>query len=92
MAVDPSTGTIPTGYLLWNVSDGAVKRHAGANSWEITVGADASAKVGFHGVAPTAQAAHIPDPSGGSTVDAEARAAINAILVALEGKGLVAGS
>ncbi|MCP5524729.1 MAG: hypothetical protein H7A46_24655 [Verrucomicrobiales bacterium] len=40
---------------------------------------------------PTAQAAHIPDPSGGSTVDAEARGAIAAILVALEGKGLVAG-
>ncbi|MCP5523736.1 MAG: hypothetical protein H7A46_19540 [Verrucomicrobiales bacterium] len=39
-----------------------------------------------------AQAAHIPAPSGGTTVDAEARAAINAILAALEGKGVVAGS
>ncbi|MCB9913449.1 MAG: hypothetical protein H6827_10665 [Planctomycetes bacterium] len=36
------------------------------------------------------QTAHIPDPSGGTKVDAEARAAVNAILVALEGKGLVA--
>ena len=76
--------------MIWNVTDGAVKRHAGAYSWEITVGADAAAKVGFHGVAPVAQAAHIPAPSGGSTVDAEARAAINALLLALEGKGLVA--
>ncbi|MCP5524727.1 MAG: hypothetical protein H7A46_24645 [Verrucomicrobiales bacterium] len=69
-----------------------MKRHAGSYAWEITVGADASAKVGFHGVTPTAQAAHISDPSGGTTVDAEARAAINVILLALEGKGLVAGS
>ncbi|MHB9008531.1 MAG: hypothetical protein ACYDC1_16570 [Limisphaerales bacterium] len=49
-------------------------------------------KVGFHGVTPVAQAAHIPDPAGGTTVDAEARAAINAILLALAGKGIVAGS
>ena len=87
---DPSAGTIPVGYAIWNVSDGAVKRHAGTYSWEITVGADASAKVGFHGVTPVAQTAHIPDPSGGSTVDAEARAAISSILVVLEGKGLLA--
>ena len=65
----------------------------GSCSWEITFGTDANAlKVGFHGATPTAQAAHIPDPSGGSTVDAEARAAIEAILVVLEGKGLLAGS
>ena len=43
-------------------------------------------------VTPMPQAAHIPDPDGGTTVDAEARAAINAILAALEGKGVVAGS
>ena len=92
MVADPSAGTVPAGYLVWNVADGAVKRHAGSYSWEITVGADAAAQVGFHGVTPTAQAAHIPDPSGGTTVDAEGRAAIEAILVALEGKGLVAGS
>ena len=90
--IEPSTGTIPVGYCVWNVTDGAVKRHDGAYSWEITVGADASAKVGFHGVTPTVQAAHIPDPSGGTTVDAEARAAVNANLSALEGKGLLAGS
>ena len=92
VVADPGTGTIPVGYCVWSATDGAVKRHAGSYSWEITVGVDASAKVGFHGATPTAQAAHIPDPSGGSTVDTEARAAINAILLALEGKGFVAGS
>lgn len=38
------------------------------------------------------RAAHIADPSGGGTVDAEARTAINAILVALESHGLVAAA
>lgn len=36
------------------------------------------------------QAAAISDPSGGATVDAEARTAINAIIAALEAKGIVA--
>ena len=90
VVTDPSTGTIPTGYLVWNATDGAVKRHTGSYCWEITVGADAAAKIGFHGAMPTDQAAHIPDPSGGTTVDAEARAAVGAILVVLAGKGLLA--
>lgn len=38
------------------------------------------------------QQAHIPDPSGGGTQDSDARAAINAILVALENAGLLATS
>ncbi len=35
---DPTSGTIPTGYMVWNVTDGALKRHAGAYSWEIAIG------------------------------------------------------
>jgi len=46
--------------------------------------------VGLHGVTPPAQASHIADPSGGATVDAESRTAINAILVALENIGITA--
>lgn len=38
------------------------------------------------------QAAHIADPTGGATTDAEARTAIAAILNALEGVGIVAAS
>lgn len=38
------------------------------------------------------QAAHIADPTGGATTDAEARAAIVSILNALEGAGIVAAS
>jgi len=57
VTVDPASGTIPTAYLIWNVTDGALKRHAGGYSWEIGVGADTSAKVGFHGATPTGQRA-----------------------------------
>lgn len=92
MASDPGPAAIPVSYMVCNFSDGAVKRHAGAYTWEIAVGADASAKLVFHGATPMAQAADIPNPSGGTTIEAEARAAIDAILVALEGKGLLAGS
>lgn len=47
---------------------------------------------GFYGSAPVAQAAHIADPTGGATTDAEARTAINAILVALENIGITAAA
>ncbi|MDO8349475.1 MAG: hypothetical protein Q7T30_04530 [Planctomycetota bacterium] len=40
------------------MNDGGLKRHAGGLSWEVQVGAGASSKVGFHGVAPTAQRAN----------------------------------
>jgi len=46
--------------------------------------------VGFYGVAPVAQSAKINDPTGGATVDAEARTAINTVIDALEGIGVTA--
>ncbi|NOY81943.1 MAG: DUF2190 family protein [Kiritimatiellaeota bacterium] len=39
-----------------------------------------------------AEQTHIADPSGGATVDAEARTAINSILDALEANGILAAS
>ena len=47
----------PGRVLVWNVTDGAVKRHAGGCVWEITFGASATAQVGFHGATP-------PPPNG----------------------------
>jgi hypothetical protein len=50
--------------------------------------------VGFYGDSGSVQASAIPDASGGATVDAEARAAINALLAALRtttGVALIAG-
>lgn len=46
----------------------------------------------INGATPVARAAHIADPTGGATVDAEARTAINAILVVLENFGNVLAS
>jgi len=54
----------------------------------ITIASD----VGFHNTSPTSQASHISDPAGGATQDAEARSAINSILVVLENHGLTASS
>jgi hypothetical protein len=62
----------------------------------LTVDADGAMNIadglGIHGVTAPAQAAHIADPAGGATVDAEARTAINSILVALENIGVQATS
>ncbi len=44
--------------------------------------------MGLFGVTPVGQASKISDPSGGGTVDAEARTAINALIDALEGIGI----
>jgi hypothetical protein len=35
VAADPSSGTIPTGYLILNVTTGHIKRHTGAYVWEV---------------------------------------------------------
>jgi hypothetical protein len=41
---------------------------------------------------PVAQQTHIADPTGGATVDSQARTAINAILDVLDAFGLTAAS
>lgn len=56
------------------------------------IGTAAAQKWAFHGATPVVQASHIADPSGGATVDSEARTAIDAILVALENKGILAAA
>lgn len=45
-------------------------------------------KVGFFGVTPVTRQASIGQPSGGATVDSQARAAINSILTVLDNYGL----
>lgn len=50
------------------------------------------AKAGFFGAGPAVQRAHVADPSGGGTQDAEARTVINSILVTLETYGFHAAS
>ena len=55
-------------------------------------GAGAAPAIGFLGAAPSARLAHVADPAGGATVDAEARTAINSILASLETFGFHATS
>ena len=89
VTADPSSGTIPTGYLAWNVTDGAVKRHAGSYSWEINVGASTSAKVGFHGATPTAQRANANQAA--ATDLATVITLANELRAALVEKGVIKG-
>jgi hypothetical protein len=56
VTADLSSGTIPTGYLILNVTQGTLKRHAGGFSWEAIVGATGG-KIGFYGVTPVTQPA-----------------------------------
>lgn len=53
-------------------------------------GTATSQKLGFFNVTPVDQPATVSDPSGGVTQDAEARAAINAIIDRLQELGLIA--
>jgi len=66
-----------------------VKRHAGAYSWEITVGAGASAKVGLHGATPTAQRANANQAA--ATDLATVITLANQLRAALVEKGIING-
>lgn len=54
------------------------------------IGTEATQKLGFYGVTPKVQQSAISDPSGGATVDAEARTKIIQIVDALQALGFLA--
>lgn len=54
------------------------------------IGTATGQKLGFYNVTPVDQPATISDPSGGATIDAEARTAINSIIDRLQELGLIA--
>ena len=56
VTADPGSGTIPTGYLILNVTQGTLKRHAGSYDWQTIVGATGG-KIGFYGATPITQLA-----------------------------------
>lgn len=56
------------------------------------IGTSTSEKIGFWNTTPVIQPVHIIDASGGGTVDAEARTAINALLAQFASLGLQAAS
>ncbi len=49
-----------------------------------------SQKIGFYGTTPVDQPVTVSDPSGGTTIDSEARTAINALIDRLQEFGLIA--
>ena len=57
---------------------------------DAVIGNATADKVGFYGVSPVDQPATVADATGGSTTDAEARAAINAVIDRLQELGLIA--
>jgi hypothetical protein len=56
VTADPSSGAILAGYLILNVTQGTLKRHAGGFDWQTAVGA-AGSKIGFYGATPVTQPA-----------------------------------
>ncbi|HWV00163.1 MAG TPA: DUF2793 domain-containing protein [Devosia sp.] len=77
------------GMTVW-VADRAIAARYVGGAW--VAGNLAGQQVSIEGVKVVgAQGAAILDPAGGTTIDAEARAAIGAILAALRGHGLIAG-
>lgn len=81
---EPSPGDVGTAVTRLSFS------HSAGTSIEAgTVRALAGA-LGFHGAAATAQGAAIADPTGGTVVDIEARAALAALLAVIRTKGLIA--
>lgn len=54
------------------------------------IGTETTQKLGFYGQTPTAKGGVVNAPSGGLTVDTEARTAINAIISRLQTVGLIA--
>lgn len=54
------------------------------------IGTATGQKLGFYNVTPVDQPDTITDPSGGATIDAEARTAINTIIDRLQELGLIA--
>lgn len=89
VAADPASGTFPTGYLILNVADGGLKRHAGALSWEVQLGLGTTSKVGFHGATPTTQRANASQAE--ATNLASVIILANELRAALAEKGLIKG-
>ena len=56
----------------------------------LRIGSAITSLLGFYGVTPVDQPATVADPTGGGTIDAEARTAIQAIIDRLQELGLIA--
>lgn len=63
---------------------------AGGTLRGLKIGGASTSLLGFYGSTPVDQPATVADPSGGSTVDTQARAAVSAVIDRLQELGLIA--
>lgn len=88
----PGTGDMPTTLNIGTSPDGTasptVKIAVKPNG--VLVASETTQTLGFYGTVPVARPAGIPDAVGGAVIDAQARAAINAVIASLETLGLIA--
>ncbi|RYD23975.1 MAG: DUF2793 domain-containing protein [Lysobacteraceae bacterium] len=77
------------GMAVWSVADGQVARFV-TGAWITGVLAGSHVSIGGVDVVGPRRAA-IPDPTGGTVIDVQARATILAILGCLRGHGLIGG-
>ena len=80
-----TTMTVEKSMQILNGRDIQVGRSIGTK-----IGTAADQKIGFFGKAPVVQQGAISSPSGGATVDTQARSAINSIISVLQTLGLTA--
>lgn len=73
--------------LVFNVPTGATHQFRVNNVTSVTFGANT---IGFNGATAVAQGGAIASPTGGATVDSEARTAITSLLVYLRSRGDIA--
>ena len=79
--------------LRWASNEFIVDAEAGSGGGTlrgIKIGGVTTSLLGFYGATPVDRPDTVADPAGGSTVDAEARTAINAIIDRLQELGLIA--
>lgn len=92
-----NTYTSATSYerfsIGWSTNVCTIETQAGSGGGTLRglkIGSAITSLIGFYGVTPVDQPATVADPTGGSTIDAEARTAIGLIIDRLQELGLIA--
>lgn len=92
-----NTYTSATSYerlsLGWSANVCTIETQAGSGGGTLRglkIGSAITSLIGFYGATPVDQPATVADPTGGSTIDAEARTAIGLIIDRLQELGLIA--